>query len=153
MILSSLSGADNIMVLDSNNLPQGWRDANLCTLFTKDHDPVLDHKDKDQDVRRPSNPGVQPIFYTTMDKELERSRDALVPQVLIFTTLHLIGLLTLCKRASVNGTFWSITRFWKQIFILMAEYQGVHIPIALAWLPDKSAMSYYVFLWLILNCF
>ena len=75
------------------------------------------------------------------------------PPNLIFTILHLLGLLTLCKRASVDGTFRSITRFWKQIFILMTEYQGVHIPIALAWLPDKSAMSYYVFLWLILNCF
>ena len=104
MILSSLSGADNIMVLDSNDLPQGWRDVDLRTLFTEDQDPVLDEEDEDQDVRRPSNPGVQPIFDTTMDEELERSRDAPVPRVLIFTTLHLLGLLTLCKRANLQHT-------------------------------------------------
>ena len=33
------------------------------------------------------------------------------------------------------------------------EYKGLHIPIAMGWLPDKTAMSYYVFLWLVLSAF
>ena len=108
--------------------------------------------DNEADQRRPSNPGVSPNIETTLDDELEQS-DALPPRVLVFTTLKLLGFLTMCKRGSVDGTFKAITRFWQQLFILMVEYRGIHLPVAFAWLPNKTAVSYYVFLWLLLNAF
>ena len=136
--------ADKTLVLDSENLPDDWKSFDLRTL--------LDDGDLNEEAEgRPSNPGVVNID-TTMEEELERSRSRL-ERVLVFTTERLLGLLALCKRGSVDGTFRSITRFWKQIFILMVEYEGLHIPIAMGWLPDKTAMSYYVFLWLVLSSF
>ena len=44
---------------------------------------------------------------------------------------------------SVDGTFKSITKNWAQLFIIMCEHQGVHIPVAMAWLQDKTTLSYY----------
>ena len=65
--------------------------------------------------------------------------------------IRLLGFLTMCKRGSVAGTFIVITL---QLFILMVEYRGVHLPVAFGWLPDKSVVSYYdVFLLLVLNTF
>ena len=36
---------------------------------------------------------------------------------------------------------------------MMVEYRGIYLPVAFAWLPDKTAVSYYVFLWHLLNTF
>ena len=121
--------ADKTLVLDSENLPDDWKSFDLRTL--------LDDGDLNEEAEgRPSNPGVVNID-TTMEEELERSRSR-PERVLVFTTERLLGLLALCKRGSVDGTFRSITRFWKQIFILMVEYEGLHIPIAMGWLPGWS---------------
>ena len=82
--------------------------------------------------------------------ELEQS-STLPLRVLVFPTIRLLGFLTMCKRGSVDRTFKVITL---QLFILMVEYRGVHLPVAFGWLPDKSAVSYYdVFLLLVLNTF
>ena len=66
-------------------------------------------------------------------------------RVLVFTTVKLLGLLTVAKRGSVDGTFRSCTTLWKQLFIIMVEIRGVFIPIAFAWLPDKTTASYYAY--------
>ena len=50
----------------------------------------------------------------------------------------------MCKLGSVDGIFKAITRFWQQLFILMVAPRGIHLPVAFAWLPDKTAVSYYV---------
>ena len=52
--------------------------------------------DNEADQRRPSNLGVPPNIETTLDDELEQC-DALPPRVLIFTTLKLLGFLTMYK--------------------------------------------------------
>ena len=162
-ILSSLDNGSQILVLDSKDLPADWKNYDFRSLLD-DEDPENnagsegatseDVTDTDNDNEptqgRPSNPGVFPNFETTMDDELEQS-DALPLRVLVFTTVRLMGFLTMCKRGSVDGTFKAITRFWRQLFILMVEYRGIHLPVAFGWLPDKSAISYFVFLWLVLN--
>lgn len=74
-------------------------------------------------------------------------------RVLVFTTVKLLGLLTVAKRGSVDGTFRSCTTLWKQLFIIMVEIRGVFIPIAFAWLPDKTTASYYACLFLIMSAF
>ena len=143
-ILSNLKSED-ILVLDSStDLPDDWREVDLNSFY--EEEPA----ESEPDARRPSNPG--PIFDTTMEEELERSRvDPL--RVIVFTTIRLLGLLTMCTRGSVDGTFRCITKLWRQLFIVMVEYNGLHLPIAMAWLPDKTAVSYYVCLWLILQAF
>ena len=51
----------------------------------------------------------------------------------------------------MDGTFKVIT---PELFILMVEYRGIHLPVAFGWLPDKAAVSFYdVFLLLVLNTF
>ena len=74
-------------------------------------------------------------------------------RVLVFTTVKLLGLLTVAKRGSVDGTFRSCTTLWKQLFIIMVEIRGVFIPIVFAWLPDKTTASYYACLFLIMSAF
>ena len=74
-------------------------------------------------------------------------------RILVFTTLALLGLLAVCKRGSVDGTFRSCTRHWRQIFIIMVEFKGSFLPVAMAWLPDKTALSYYTCLALLLLAF
>ena len=151
--LHTLSGGEKITVLDSKDLPEKWTEYNIKALFENpvgEDEPV---EDEEPDVRRPSNPGVQPVLETTIEEELEQTRSEGVGRVLVFTTIRLLGLLTLCLRGSIDGTFRSVTKLWRQILILMVEYNGLFIPIAFGWLPDKSAISYYVFMWLLLKCF
>ena len=105
--------------------------------------------DNESPQGRPSNLGVFPNI-DWLDDELEQS-STLPFRVLVFTTIRLLLFLTMCKRGSVDRTFKVITL---QLFILMVEYRGVHLPVAFGWLPDKSVVSYYdVFLLLVLNTF
>ena len=71
---------------------------------------------EEQDMRRPSQPGVSEAVLT-----------------------GLIGK--------------SCTKHWKQIFIIMVEFMGSFIPVAMAWLADKSALSYYSCLAMLLIAF
>ena len=72
------------------------------------------------------------------------------PRVLVFTNLTLLGLLAVCKYGSVDGTFKSMSKQWKQLFVFMVDYKGAFLPVAFGWLPDKRPVSYHVFLLLLL---
>ena len=86
-----------------------------------------------------------------MDDILDR--DVHPERIFLFTTITLLGLLTLSKRGSVDGTFKAMTKHWTQLFVIMVEFKGINIPIALAWLPDKSALSYYTCLYMLVSSF
>ena len=88
---------------------------------------------------RPST-HVSASFETSLEEVLEADS---LDRVLVFTTVKLLGLLTVAKQGSVDGTFRSCTVLWKQLFIVMVEIRGVFIPILFAWLPDKTTASYY----------
>ena len=75
------------------------------------------------------------------------------PRVLVFTTVMLLALLAVCRNGCVDGTFKSMSKQWKQLFIMMVNYRGAFIPVAFGWLPDKSEISYHVFLVLLLEAF
>ena len=47
-----------------------------------------------------------------------------------------------------KGTFKTISRHWKQLFIFTVEYRGLFVPVCFGWLPDKKPISYYVFMYL-----
>ena len=90
-------------------------------------------------------------FDSSLDDILDKGENP--DRIFLFTTITLLGLMTVCKRGSVDGTFKAITRLWRQLFVIMVEFKGIHIPIALAWLPDKSALSYYTCLYMLVSCF
>ena len=71
---------------------------------------------EEQDMRRPSQPGVSEAVMTGL-------------------------------------TGKSCTKHRKQIFIIMVEFMGSFIPVAMAWLADKSALSYYSCLAMLLIAF
>ena len=74
-------------------------------------------------------------------------------RVLVFSTVLLLGLLSMCRWGSVDGTFKASTKRWKQLFVMLCNYDGTWIPIAFGWLPDKSLLSYQIFLMLVMECF
>ena len=74
-------------------------------------------------------------------------------RVFVFTSVRLLGLLSVSKKGSVDGTFKSSARDWYQLFILCVEYRGKFIPVAFGWLPDKKPISYFTFIVLVLLAF
>ena len=65
----------------------------------------------------------------------------------------LLGLLAMCRWGSVDGTFKASTKRWKQLFVMLCNYNGTWIPICFGWLPDKSLLSYQLFVVLIMEAF
>ena len=51
----------------------------------------------------------------------------------------------------LDGTFKSSCRLWRQQYIFMLKYRGHWIPCVWGWLPDKTDVSYKIFLYLILS--
>ena len=91
--------------------------------------------DNESPQGRPSNLGVFPNIYW-LDDELEQS-STFPLRVLVFTTIRLLLFLTMSKRGSVDRTFKLIT---PQLFILMVEYRGVHLPVAFGCLQVCSKL-------------
>ena len=56
----------------------------------------------------------------------------------------------MAKHGSVDGTFKSMTKKWKQLFVFMVEWKDVFHPIAFGWLP---VISYHICLFLVMNKF
>ena len=77
----------------------------------------------------------------------------MLKRVFVFSTVVLLGLMAVCKYGSVDGTFKAMTKKWKQLFVFMVNYNGSFLPVAFGWLPDKTALSYHVFLLLLMQKF
>ena len=119
-------------------------DAATSGAASTDDDIVGEHLDEDDD-----NEYQDVSMVTTVNVG-----EGVVPKrVLVFTTVMLLGLLAVCKYGSVDGTFQSSTKKWKQLFVFMVNFNGAFLPIAFGWLPDKSVISYHVFLELLLRKF
>ena len=127
-MISTLEHEEKILVLNSSrDLPQNWNDIDFRGLFGEHQDvgsegPTSEAASVDNEPthRRPSKPGVSPNIETTLDEELKHS-NAAPPRLLVFTTIMLLGFLTMCRNRSMDGTFKSSTRFWSQMFILMVK--------------------------------
>ena len=74
-------------------------------------------------------------------------------RVILFTTIMMLGLLSKCRWGSVDGTFKSSSKQWKQLFVMLCEYEGSWLPMAFGWLPDKYFASYQIFLILLMEAF
>ena len=92
-------------------LTPNWRDADLHGLLEdiqahggEDGVPGEDHTIDNEPSARPSTAGNTPSFETSMEEELEQS-GAAVARVLVFTTVRMLGFLTMCVRGSVDHNF------------------------------------------------
>ena len=97
-----------------------------------DSPPPLNDSINDGDICNVTNG----LFSETLDL----TRVQTVPRVLVFTTLSLLGLFAVSSKGSVDGTFSCMTRLWTQLFVLLCEYRGSWIPVAMGWLPDKESL-------------
>ena len=50
----------------------------------------------------------------------------------------------------MDGTFRRMTKNWRHLFILLAQYKDSWQPVAYGWPPDKTSVSYHVFLLMLL---
>ena len=168
-LLSKLDGGEKIVVCDSNtDLPRNWRDINLKEAFGSlgGDVPDLEANAASADEGISSDDGEDPCDRedlvhdpneyqdVTMNTTVEVGGTASIPKrVLVFSTVVLLGLMAVCKYGSVDGTFKAMTKKWKQLFVFMVNYNGSFLPVAFGWLPDKTALSYHVFLLLLMQKF
>ena len=173
-LIAKLEGGDKILVMDSNrDLPENWKDIDMKETFgvveeasddinpsnggsddcatddasSSDEGATSDEATAPADVDEDDNEEYQDVAAnSTINVENAKKPK----RVLIFTTVVMLGLLAVCKNGSVDGTFKAMTRKWKQLFIYMVYYRGSFLPVAFGWLPNKHAISYHVFLLLLL---
>ena len=106
---------------------------------TGDEDQADDHEDHDN--------------LDSSPQSMNSTEVAKPKRILIFTSLALLSLLSLCRNGSVDGTFKSVSKHWKQLFIFLCQYKEAFLPVCFAWLPDKTTLSYHVMLLLLLITF
>ena len=153
--------SSKMITLDSNNLDENWRSIidrrNPETQY--DWEKLSDEMRsfEDEDETEEDIVGEEPNDSATHgessegfddDCETESVKD-LPKRVLAYSSIKLLKLFGMCTRGSVDGTFKSSCKIWKQQFIFMLKYKGHWIPCVWGWLPDKSETSYKVFLHLI----
>ena len=65
-------------------------------------------------------------------------------RVLIFNSEKLLKQLTKNKKTSVDGTFKSSCRLWKQMFVWMVKQNGYWTSVVWGWLPDKKLAIFLI---------
>ena len=174
-LLSKLDGGEKIIVCDSNvDLPVNWKTLDLKEAFAN-HDmaaPTVDDcnpfgggsasegvtsgsgmSSEDNEVDCDADDDLDYHDATVNSSNVEIASTAAPRRVLVFTTVVMLGLLSVCKYGSVDGTFKAMTKKWKQLFVFIVNYRGSFLPVAFGWLPDKSVLSYHLFLLLLLQKF
>ena len=123
-MISTLEHEEKILVFNSSrDLPQNWNDIDFQGLFGEHQDvgsegPTSEAASVDNEMNIHIEDHPSQVF--PLDEELKHS-NAAPPRLLVFTTIMLLGFLTMCRKGSMDGTFKSSTRFWSQMFILMVE--------------------------------
>ena len=122
-ILSKLESGSKVLVLDSSkHLPEGWQNISLQDLFPEenidtDNVPSSDGGNSESDgcetpihQNDSFNFDEMRMLEALHDNESDTSNcsetDVGLPsRVLVYTTLSLLGLLAVARKASVDGTF------------------------------------------------
>ena len=179
-LLDKMDGGDKMMVLDScKDLPVDWREIDMRERYGVNPDRDGGVEGDTQSTGTGTSEGdsqstgasdgtgsetdVGPITVPSdeSDEGVNDDLDATVQadpekppkRVLVFTTVMLLGLLSMCRWGSVDGTFKSSTKHWKQLFVMLCNFNGTWLPVAFGWLPDKNLLSYQLFLILVLEAF
>ena len=152
-VLSIIRGGENVLVLDSRDLPQDWKNISLREMFSGGN---VNNEGCSTDDEVASSGDENPLddLLEALNESSFNISDSPDPKrVLVFTSVRLLGVLSVSKKGSVDGTFKSSARDWYQLFILCVEYRGKFIPVAFGWLPDKKPISYFTFIVLVLLAF
>lgn len=166
-LLSRMDGGEKILVMDSQkDLPDNWRHLDLKKKYGIDEGYVDnqpetqssglsdDQPDSDEEPRVVASDSDSGTEHVDEDCDPIRDDVGKAPKrVMLFTTIMMLGLLTKCRWGSVDGTFKSSSKQWKQLFIMLCNYEGTWLPIAFGWLPDKSFVPYQIFLILLMEAF
>ena len=148
---------NKVEILDSNKLPDNWeeliRRENPHSNYHWDrlNDDMLSHEDEENTTENPEDDDNE-IHSTIVDLThiIDCPEDPppvsknLPKRVLAFSSLNLLKLFSKCERSSVDGTFKTCCKLWKQQFVWMVKKDGHWIPVVFGWLPDKSETSYKV---------
>ena len=154
-LLGKMEGGDKVIFMDSNkDLPKDWKTIDLKETFGVPNknadDPAFNGvaaassddggttddaatTDEENVVEEEDDDAYQDLGESTINLE----NIVNPPRVLVFTTVMLLGLLAICKFGSVDGTFKSMTKNWKQLFVFMVDYKGTFVPVAFRWLPIR----------------
>ena len=161
--LDEVFGEDNKLIVMDSDEEMEWdsvgRRGNPNTKYnwSKITEELLDYdreeddpEEEDEEDGIDENDDPEDLIEEPQGTE-ESAEDQDTERVLVFTTMELLKLLSQTSRGSVDGTFKSSCRLWKQNFILMVKFKGIWIPVCWGWLPNKKELAYKKFLQLILK--
>ena len=151
--LGRIYGEGNkVIVCDSNNLEDGWRDKINKRNGESDYDwDKLDdemlsfeetHVEHEEIEASEAEENIGTGFENVIDRDLPK-------RVLAYTSENLLKMLGKGHKTSVDGTFKSSCKLWAQQFIWMVKAKGYWIPVVWGWLPDKTEEIYKVFFHLV----
>ena len=179
--LRRIYGDDHkVVVLDSNKLPDDWQEVinksnpNSKYYWDKLNDNMRNYEDQEEDSNEED---VQEDTNVDGDEEVDTDHTEnvtiedigpeeyiedgpenppppsknLPKRILAYTSKQLLQLFGKCTRGSLDGTFKSCCKLWKQQFVYMLKYNKHWIPVVWGWLPDKCEVSYKVFLHMVLE--
>ena len=149
---------DKVIVIDSNEeLDGNWKEVienagmkeNTDRNWGADAEELHIYEREVEDFER-ANAGV--VEEDEEEEEEEEVNDAKPKRVLVFTTPLLLKLFNDNDgKASVDGTWKTTPKFWRQTFVLMIQKGGFSITAAFGLLPDKEERSYRIFYYLLLK--
>ena len=170
--LRKLRGNDHkIVVMDSNELEDGWRNrisitnpesnfswGNIHVAEAVDEDAEEEYIDEnatdDNEAGEMNEDGGYvnedtdeinlPVYPDVSEKDLPK-------RVLAYSSEKLLALFGKNLKSSMDGTFKSACTHYKQSFVWMVKFCGHWIPVVHAWLPDKTEESYKVLFLLVKN--
>ena len=165
--LKSVFGDHKVEVLDSNKMTEGWQEkinkpnSNSRYNWDRLNDQMREHEVSDDtddlngdliDVESMGPDEHEESVESTEGPEKPPSSNKSLPKrVLAYSSRKLLNLFSNCDRGSLDGTFKSCCKLWKQQFVFMLKSNGHWIPVVFGWLPDKTEESYKVFLHLVLE--
>ena len=145
--ISRIFGDTNDVVLDSNDLSEGWKDDIDRTNRSSEYE----WNNLTTEILNMVETEHEEYNSEAQDIDTEDSVDKDLPKrVVAFTSPTLLKQLSKNLKTSVDGTFKSSCSLWTQQFIWMVKSQtGYWIPVVWGWLPDKTETSYRVFFLLV----
>ena len=143
--LKSVFGDHKVEVLDSNKMTEGWQEkinkpnSNSRYNWDRLNDQMREHEVSDDtddlngdliDVESMGPDEHEESVESTEGPEKPPSSNKSLPKrVLAYSSRKLLNLFSNCDRGSLDGTFKSCCKLWKQQFVFMFKSNGRWIPV------------------------
>ena len=163
-------GKSNVEIMDSNKLPDGWQEminkANPHSQYNweKLDDDMRQYEDEEEPIQNDENVSGDIVEEDEESFPADTQEDACIDdlvdgpenpppsskslpkRVLAYSSKKLLKLFSKCERGSLDGTFKSCAKLWKQQCVFMLKSKKHWIPVVFGWLPDKTEESYKVYI-------